>query len=62
MGTDSKEEERKIRKLFNKLKWDPVWDHQTTGIRRTEFGQIKFVDGVQTYTNPNLYQNISAKN
>jgi FkbM family methyltransferase len=60
VGTDSKEEEGKIRELFHKLKWDPVWDHQTTGIRKTEFGQIKFVDGVQTYTNPNLYKDIDA--
>jgi FkbM family methyltransferase len=56
VGTDSKEEEKKIRELFRKLEWDPVWDHQTTGLRRTEFGLIQFVDGVQTYTNPRLYK------
>ena len=56
VGTDSTKEEGKIGELFRKLKWDLVWDHQTTGTRKTEFGLVKFVDGVQTYTNPKLYR------
>lgn len=56
VGTDSKSEEQTIRDFFLKLGWKCVWDYKTTGIRRTIFGKIRFVDGVQTWTNPRLYK------
>jgi FkbM family methyltransferase len=56
IGTDSVEEETIIRSFFQSMDWDCVWDYQTTGIRKTGFGKIRFVDGVQTWTNPALYR------
>lgn len=54
VGTHSREIEAGLRVLFNGLGWENRFDYQTSSESLTPWGLIKFIDGVQTWTNPHL--------
>ena len=52
IGTDTELEEVRLRQFFSKLGWINIYDFKGRGLRKTYVGEIKFVDGVQTWLNP----------
>ena len=52
VGTDNLHEESVLREFFSNMRWTNLWDFSNTGKRSTTFGEIVFVDGVQTWSNP----------
>lgn len=56
IGTHSEMIEDNLRKLFKKLGWHNEYDFYSRKEMSTEFGEIKFQDGVQSWINPKLIQ------
>lgn len=54
VGTHSAEIEDQLRKLFSDHAWRKVNDYRCLSINKTPYGEIEFVDGVQTWINPRL--------
>jgi len=52
IGTHGREIEANLRKLFTSLGWKPRFDFPCNSIQLTEYGRMKFEDGVQTWINP----------
>jgi FkbM family methyltransferase len=54
IGTHSVENEERCRSLFERLGWIKRNDFPSGGVSDTEYGEISFQDGVQTWLNPRL--------
>jgi len=54
IGTHSIKIEEELRVLFSSLGWNKIWDFQINSKSDTEWGTIKFSDGVQSWENPYL--------
>jgi len=54
IGTHSPHIEEDLRRLLGDNGWTSVRDHAAQGRRATEFGEMDFEDGVQTWVNPRL--------
>jgi FkbM family methyltransferase len=52
IGTHSRRNEDGLRSLFRRLGWESVRDFPGSSSVDTEFGEISFSDGVQTWLNP----------
>jgi len=56
IGTHSDAAEKEIKKFFESKKWFCANYYKSGELYNTEFGKIKFGDGVQTWINPKLYE------
>jgi FkbM family methyltransferase len=54
VGTHGKEVEKELRDLFGSLGWIKINDYPVHSKSATPYGEISFVDGVQTWLNPEL--------
>jgi FkbM family methyltransferase len=54
IATHSTEQETRLRRLFSDLSWQPIFDFPCQATSATPFGSIKFLDGVQAWTNNRL--------
>ena len=54
IGTHSVENEERCRGLFGRLGWIKRNDFAVAGAANTEYGEIVFQDGVQTWINPRI--------
>jgi FkbM family methyltransferase len=52
VSTHSPEVERRLRAVFARLGWVKLFDFDCQGQRSTPYGEVGFVDGVQTWLNP----------
>jgi FkbM family methyltransferase len=52
ISTHSPAVERRLRAVFGRLGWIKVFDFEGQGQRNTPYGEVGFVDGVQTWINP----------
>lgn len=52
VATHSYEIEEGLRKFFHGLGWTLTYDYSCQGKHMTEYGEIRFVDGVQGWINP----------
>jgi FkbM family methyltransferase len=57
IGTDSKSEEFRFMRFFQRLGWKNLFNYAGNGERDTYLGKISFVDGVQTWLNPKFFEN-----
>ena len=55
IGTHSTAIEQRLRELFQALKWKPRFDAPIGQTVQTEFGEIAFENGVQSWINPRLH-------
>jgi len=54
IGTHSLQVEKGLRSLFCRMGWVPIYDFPCGGTSSTQYGDIYFQDGVQTWINPKL--------
>ncbi|MBI5057046.1 MAG: class I SAM-dependent methyltransferase [Nitrospirae bacterium] len=54
IGTHSLQVEKGLRAMFGKMGWISVYDFPCGGTSTTQYGDIIFLDGVQTWINPKL--------
>jgi FkbM family methyltransferase len=52
ISTHSPQVERRLRAAFARLGWVKLFDFECQGQRSTPYGEVGFVDGVQTWLNP----------
>jgi len=55
IGTHSHEIEKGLRELLRKNGWHCSADFECLSVNQTPMGTVKFVDGVQSWTNPRLF-------
>jgi FkbM family methyltransferase len=60
IGTHSKDVEKSLRKLFGRVGWLNAFDYPGDSTIETPFGAVTFVDGVQTWVNPNRADLLAA--
>jgi FkbM family methyltransferase len=58
VGTHDADNERRLRTLFGRLGWDNLNDYACGSEADTPWGRITFQDGVQTWVNPVLEQEL----
>lgn len=56
IGTNGKIEEYRFRQFFKKLGWKCNFDYPSSCWNRTYIGKIEFVDGVQSWSNPEFLE------
>jgi len=56
ISTHSPEVERRLRGVFARLGWLKLFDFECQGQRCTPYGEVGFVDGVQTWLNPTAHR------
>jgi hypothetical protein len=54
IGTHSSEVEARLRSLFSSHGWNKRVDYACGELNSTEYGEIQFQDGVQSWVNPSL--------
>jgi FkbM family methyltransferase len=54
LGTLGKDVEKGLREIFNSMGWSNICDYPAQNKSVTPYGEISFVDGVQTWLNPKL--------
>jgi hypothetical protein len=54
IGTHSAEIEADLQRLLSENGWKCLRSHASHGRRTTEFGEMDFEDGIQTWVNPRL--------
>jgi FkbM family methyltransferase len=52
VSTHSHEVEERLRAGFTRMGWLPIFDFPCLGARHTPYGEVGFVDGVQTWIHP----------
>lgn len=54
IGTHDRDNERRLRELFNRLGWECSFDYESGAESVTPWGLLMFEDGVQSWVNPAL--------
>jgi len=54
IGTHSHKLESELRSMFKQLRWTNRFDFPINTEKETDWGSVKFLDGVQTWINPSL--------
>jgi FkbM family methyltransferase len=54
IGTHGAEIERGLRELFSAHGWQPLYDFASQSVAATPYGTIRFVDGIQSWINPEV--------
>jgi FkbM family methyltransferase len=61
VGTHDADNERRLRELFERLGWDNLNDYACGSVDETPWGRISFQDGVQTWVNVALEQELRVR-
>jgi FkbM family methyltransferase len=54
VGTHNREVEARLRAMFERLAWTPIYDFPGGRTNETPWGRMTFEDGVQTWLNPRI--------
>jgi hypothetical protein len=52
VATHSRSIHRRLRRLFLDAGWDVVFDFRCRKLERTDYGDVKFLDGLLAVVNP----------